>query len=286
MKKALIAYFSQGGTTAKIAAQIGQGIKDKNYEVDLYNIQDGTPPDTNQYEILGIGLPVYIVRPPFNVMEYVNALPNLNGMPFFVFLLYGSFKGTAGNVVRRTLTKKGGTEVGYTCYMGEDHFIGYLKRGYLLSPGRPTEKEINDAYTFGQDVILHATGTEYKEPPYDPQPDFILNIERLISIRPLVNQFYTHFFMVSKKKCNSCEICIKKCPMGNITLDKKGFPKWGRNCIACWYCEMSCPSEAITSALDWPIMSPFMKHNIKKSLADPLTDIAKVTFSKGKIKHI
>ncbi|MCX5851720.1 MAG: 4Fe-4S binding protein [Deltaproteobacteria bacterium] len=92
--------------------------------------------------------------------------------------------------------------------------------------------------------------------------------------------------MVNKKKCNSCGICIKKCPTKNITMNKKDFPKWGRNCISCWYCEMSCPTEAITSTVDWPIMIPFMKYNISKALSTLSIDKTKVTFSKGKVKRI
>ena len=286
MKKVLIAYFSQGGTTAKIAKQIAQGIKDNNYDVNLYNIQDGKPPDITQYDILGIGFPVYIFRPPFNVMDYIKTLPDLNGMPFFLFYLFGVIPGTAGNVVRMALSKKGGKEVGCSHYRGEDLFIGYLKRGYLFSPGHPTEEELNKAYTFGGDVILHATVKRYAKPPYEPQPFLIGNIERLVTIRPIVNQVYSHFFIVKKEKCNSCEICIKKCPTRNITMNEKGFPKWGRNCISCWYCEMSCPSGAITSPADWFIMSPFIKYNIKKSLSEPSVDNVKVTFSNGKMKRI
>lgn len=286
MKKVIIAYFSQGDTTAKVAEQIAQGIKEKNYDVDLFNMQDGKPPDINQYEILGIGFPVYAFRPPFNVMDYIKTLPNLNGMPFFLFYLYGSYPGTAGNVVRRALSKKGGKEVGYTRCRGEDYAMIYLKRGYLFSPGHPTEEELSNAYAFGGNVILNATVKTYAKPQYDPQPGLIYNIERFVLLRPFVNQLYSRFYIVEKEKCNSCGICIKKCPTGNITTNEKGFPKWGRNCISCWYCEMSCPLEAITCPADWFIMEPFLKYNIKHAVSDLSIDKVKVTLSKGKVKRI
>lgn len=99
MGRALVTYFSQGGTTARIGAQIAQVIKEENYDVDLYDIRDRRPPDSNHYDLLGVDFPVYIFRPPFNVLDYVNSLPNLNGKSFFVFLLYGgAYPGTSGNV--------------------------------------------------------------------------------------------------------------------------------------------------------------------------------------------
>ncbi len=99
MKKALIAYFSQGGTTARIAKEISKGLGNREYEADLYSITDESIPDIKDYDLIGVGSPVYIFRPPFNVLEFVNQLPDLNGLPFFVFMLHGTHPGTAGNVL-------------------------------------------------------------------------------------------------------------------------------------------------------------------------------------------
>ena len=41
MKKALIAYFSQGGTTRAVSEQILKGLNDEKIEVDLYDIAEG-----------------------------------------------------------------------------------------------------------------------------------------------------------------------------------------------------------------------------------------------------
>jgi len=92
--------------------------------------------------------------------------------------------------------------------------------------------------------------------------------------------------MVKKDKCNSCEVCIKKCPIGNISMSKKDFPKWGRNCISCWYCEMACPMDAITSWIDWPIIDLFTRYNVAKTLSDPTINNVKVSLSKGKVVRL
>jgi NAD-dependent dihydropyrimidine dehydrogenase PreA subunit len=45
-------------------------------------------------------------------------------------------------------------------------------------------------------------------------------------------------------KCNSCEICARVCPAGNIAM-KKGRPFWKHNCEQCLACIQWCPQEAI-----------------------------------------
>ena len=74
MKKVLIAYFSQGGTTLSITEQILKGMEDKQFHVDLYNMAYGHPPDIRDYDMLGIGSPVYIFRPPFIVTQFIKNL--------------------------------------------------------------------------------------------------------------------------------------------------------------------------------------------------------------------
>lgn len=141
MKKALIAYFSQGGATRLISEQILKGIKDKQFRVDLYDIAAGQPPDINNYDMIGIGSPAYIYRPPFNVLEYIKNLPDLDGLPFFIFVLYGTKPGTTGDSLRNGLSLKSVKEIGYAKFKGADFYLGYLQRGFLFSPDNPNKDE-------------------------------------------------------------------------------------------------------------------------------------------------
>jgi menaquinone-dependent protoporphyrinogen IX oxidase len=105
MKKALIAYFSQGGTTRSVSEQILKGLNDEQIQVDLYDIAEGPLFDINSYDMIGIGSPVYIYRPPFKVIEFIKSLPDLDGLPFFTFVLYGTRPGRTGNVLRNLLAQ-------------------------------------------------------------------------------------------------------------------------------------------------------------------------------------
>jgi len=41
MAKSLIVYFTQGGTTAQVAEAIAAGLRSKEHQVDLHNMNDG-----------------------------------------------------------------------------------------------------------------------------------------------------------------------------------------------------------------------------------------------------
>lgn len=45
--------------------------------------------------------------------------------------------------------------------------------------------------------------------------------------------------------CNSCGICQSVCPVGNISLDKAGNPRWLGRCTGCLACFHWCPTQAI-----------------------------------------
>jgi flavodoxin/NAD-dependent dihydropyrimidine dehydrogenase PreA subunit len=282
MKKTAIIYFSQNGSTGAIAEKIAKGLKDKEFQVDLFDITNGEYPDIGGYDMIGIGFPVYIYRPPFNVLTYLKSLKDLNGLPFFVFMMYGTKPGKSGNTIRTALTVKGGREIGYAKFKGADYFLGFLQRGVLFSPNNPDKEEITLAEHFGHDIVENFAGKQYDPPPADPAPGIVYSMEKLSTNKFFVRYVYTYFFKVDKEACNSCGICIQKCPNNNIRFNQEDIPIWGRNCIFCLYCEMKCPKDAIRSIADWSIMAPFMNYNIAQGIKDPSIHHVKITHSKGK----
>jgi flavodoxin/Pyruvate/2-oxoacid:ferredoxin oxidoreductase delta subunit len=240
MPKSLIVYFSQGGTTAQVAESIASSLRTAEYQTDLCNMKDEQPPDVGSYDLLGIGSPTYYWRPPFNMMDYVDSLPDLDGLPAFVFLLHGTYRGDAVNPIRHTLARNGAREVGYFHCYGGDSGLPYRKAGYLFSPDHPTAEELVQAEAFGREVAAHVAGKPYARPEDDPfVPDMVYRLERFLTSRWLVRQLYSRLFRVDAKNCNACALCMKLCPTGNIAEGKGGRPVWGRNCLLCLTCEVS-----------------------------------------------
>jgi len=284
MPRCLIVYFSQGGTTARTAERIAAGLRTAGYQVDLCNMKDGQPPAPDRYDLLGIGTPVYYYRPPFNVMDYVNRLPDLDGLPAFIFLLHGTYRGAAGNVVRRALARKGAREVGYFHCLGADYALIYLKVGYLFSPDHPTAEELAQAEAFGRQVAERVAGKRYVRPKDDPPPSIIYRLERFLTNRWLANHVYVRLFRVDAKACTACGICAKRCPTGNVTQDEDGRPIWGRNCLLCLTCELRCPEDAITSPADWPLFRPVTIYNVRRAARDPALDHVRVIHRRGRTR--
>ena len=288
MSKSLIVYFSQGGTTARTADSIAAGLRTAGYEVDVCHLINEQPPALDGYDLLGIGMPVYAFRPPFALTDYVEGLPHLGGLPAFTFVLYGTLRGDAGTAMRRQLARKGAREVGYLTCRGDDYFLGYLKLGYLFSPDHPAVDELAEAEAFGQEVAARVAGQAYAPPGEDAPPGAVYRLERFFLSRWLVEQVYSRLFLLNKAKCTArCDLCVEGCPTGNITKNQEGHPVWGRNCLFCLYCAMHCPRDAITSAMDWPIFTPFLKYNIGRATRNPaLEDYVRVKHSQGRTQRL
>ncbi len=285
MKKCLIVYFSQGGTTEKIGKSIASGFQAEGWQADLVNLNANLNPPLSfdEYDMIGIGSPTYFYKPPFNVSEYLERIDNLKGKPFFVFILHGTFKGDAGNFIRDALTAKNGTDSGYLTAMGADMFLGYLREGTLFSPDRPNKEELAAAEEFGKNL---ASGNNIEVKPKDPSPAFLNKLERFFLTPYLFNHIYTKYFKVNKDLCISCGICRKVCPTCNITMDENKKPVWGRDCIGCINCEMKCPTEAIKSPFAWPLTKIFLKMNVYKASCDPEIERIKVRQKNGKLERL
>ena len=247
MSKALIVYFSQYGSTAKVAEHIAAGLRLSGYDIKLHNIQDKPEDKAENYDLLGVGLPAFYFRPPFNVLDYVKGLPDLQGKPFFVFVTRGSNVGDAGNIMRHVLSDKKGKDAGYMVFSGANHFLPYLLKGNYFFPGHPTKEGLSLAEEFGRQVARNVSGAQFGKTPYDPPlRNIIYRTARFFTYRFFVRNL-TRFFSLKKEKCNSCGVCINTCPKANIRADKNGKPKWGKECLFCFYCDINCPSQAIVS---------------------------------------
>jgi flavodoxin/ferredoxin len=288
--RALIVYFSQRGTNARVADAIASGLRGFGHRVDLWNLRQGRPPDPRGYDLLGVGSPVYYYHVPLNVAYFVKRLPRLDGMAGFVFMVHGTRRIDTANWLRRRLVRKGVREIGYFHCRGEAHVLPLLKEGYLFSPGHPSASELLEAKHFGELVAERLAGKPYVPTQDEPKPPFIYRLEKLLASPWLIAHYYSRLFRVDPSKCTACGLCMERCPTSNITKDMLGRPQWGRRCLECLSCEMSCPEEAITSALSRPfpgaLLRPFFRYNARRWVREGDMDYVRVVHRRGEIQRI
>jgi NAD(P)H dehydrogenase (quinone) len=70
--KALVVYYSQGGTTRKMAQVISGTIKEKGLEVDLFSVEETDPESMLDYEIIVIGSPTYYGTMAAPIKEFLD----------------------------------------------------------------------------------------------------------------------------------------------------------------------------------------------------------------------
>jgi ferredoxin/flavodoxin len=265
MKKVLMAWFSQGGSTSAVAQRISGGLKAAGCEVVGLEIGKDRVPDLAQFDTVGIGSPTYVFRPPFVVTDFVRSLPDLAGKSTFVFLLHGTQQGAAGNRLRRLLKAKNGRDVGYFNASGPDYFIGYLKRGYLFSPDSPTKQDLEVAEQFGRELPFRAGQGQAALEPFDPPTGFMYALERALCNRSFTKLVYAASIHADKN-CDSCGVCVAACPTHNIRLETGKMPSWGRDCLLCATCQLKCPQDAVHTPYDWSVFAPLLDYNVRDAV--------------------
>ena len=286
MPKTLIVYFSQAGSTAKVAGAVAAGLRSVGHEVDLHDLTAGAPPSPLGYDAFGVGTPVYAFRPPFNVLRYLDGLPELSGLPYFVLLQSAGLEADAGNAVRGALRRKGGREVGYFKGKGADYFYAWIRHGILFSPEHPTPEGLQAAEAFGEAIADRVAGAPYQPPPPDPKAPALFRFARASMNAWVVRNIVSRGFRVRADVCTACGTCVDVCPTGNIQADARGRPVFGRDCIACAYCDLRCPVEAIHSPIRWRSFAPLLNAIERKALDWPGVSYARVKLEAGEVKRV
>jgi flavodoxin/NAD-dependent dihydropyrimidine dehydrogenase PreA subunit len=279
MKKGIILYSSQNGSTKKVAEKICKGLNENGCQASISEIDVTSPKHFDEFDFVGIGSPVYYFRPSYLVMDYIDSIVDLSNKPVFSFSTYGSEIGDGANWLRKKLAKRKAVDIGHFRCRGKHFFPGYTNRGYVFSPESPTEKELSKAEIFGKIIALNLISNQLNYvSEYDRRTNWILRFERFVTNKTFTKVLYSKFFLSNKKRCNSCGICSAICPTKNIEWKNGINPNWGSNCILCCACEIKCPNKAISTPISWFIFSPFVWYNIIR------TKKLKISWTSSKLK--
>jgi len=242
-----IVYFSQTGNTEKVAKAIARGLAEVGSSPQLIRLEEASKIDLSQFDLIGVGTPVFFYKEPFNVKDFLKALPSLKGKHAFLFITMGGHPTNTLLRMAKFIEKKGAIVIGTFQAFGYDTFPPYI--GQDRRKGHPTEEELQEAQRFGRDLpgrlekIL--CGDMSQLPRFKRQYGKFFRLSLIL--KPPLMRFIFPKKNVLEEKCTACGLCVQKCPVGNIEL--RPLPQFGKKCIYCYFCERVCPEGAIFC--DW-----------------------------------
>ena len=277
--KSIVIYFSQTGNTKKIAQSIYQGIIEEDDDCDISRIQDITAKDLLQYDLIGLGSPIWHRREPINVLSFIEYEMNtLEDKLTFVFGTHGVFPGHYIGRMVPALTLEGLIVIGWRTWYCACSVPEHPKP--YFTDGHPDDIDLAEALEFGKEMLKRGKrlkageegaipelprGKAYHELyPGPGSTDHVYSthppkgskqeIKELIDLR-------SFDFKVNKDKClyPKCTVCIDNCPTHSINFTVSP-PIFRKNCDRCWFCEQICPRGAIE--VDWTPIADFVDKNI------------------------
>ena len=287
--KSIVIYYSQTGSTQKIAAAIRDGIGGV-IPCDIARLQDVNADDLKTCDLIGIGAPVWHRREPANVMHFIEFTMNsVEGRHAFAFCTHGLYPGRFLARVAGFLAQRGLAVIGWNDWYGSV-FLPEKPKPYFTD-GHPDDIDLAEAKDFGREMAersrriytgetglipVFPTGHAYDELYPGPPRGLRRTDEQreLIGIRA----FDYH---INMEKCAypECTVCVDNCPTHSINLAVSP-PILKETCDRCSYCEQICPRGAIE--FDW---APVVKI-VDEDAVRHFTGVAEEAEAKGRFRRL
>ena len=239
MSKIGIYYFSGTGNTHKCAVAMREALLKAGAECDLHRIENGEEEFFGE-EVLIFAYPVHGFGAPRNILDFARNLPDGNRKVYFMKTSGEPLRinDDSSASLRNILKKKGCVECGEYHYIMPYNMIfrhsdAMAAKMFLTARGR-IEKDAQE---------IAAEKVNVKKIPLRAKIAYAVNVIERPGVR-----FNGLLFRVKKDQCISCGLCVKTCPMKNISL-KDGKFRFGNNCILCARCNFTCPKNAIRIGL-------------------------------------
>lgn len=240
----MIIYFSGTGNSRHVASLLQQRMKGEMVKIDAKSIDTASTthlsPDSD--EPLIWVFPIYSWGVPPVVVKYMSAINgDLARNKHYMVCTCGDDIGLAHKQWRDIMRSRGWNAV--TAYSVQ------MPNTYVTFPGFDIDTEEVEADKLSRCCkrIDHIVSCIKSGTPGDDvvtggmkwiksRMIYPLFIRRMMSPRP---------FHYLDNQCIGCGLCVKACPMDNVTLDENHRPQWGDNCAMCLACYHACPKHAV-----------------------------------------
>jgi ferredoxin len=153
--KSIVIYYSQTGNTKKIAQALQKGITRRTGQCDIKRLKETKAEELVNYDLIGIGSPIWSSCPTPNVIEFEKSLSSaLKGKHFFFYCTHGVLPGRCIPRGVQPLQEQGMTVIGWKDWFCDASLPGHAKPWY--TDGHPDAIDIAEAESFGAAMAEHS----------------------------------------------------------------------------------------------------------------------------------
>lgn len=233
-----IYYFTGTGNSLAVAKDIADKTESKLFAIKEVISKEAICPKTNA---IGIVFPAYYMLIPRIVERFIIKLEGIENKYIFSIITVGGIAGDVVAELEQPLSKKKSKlSANFIVRMpanyidGADALPAFIQKRMFRKWNKRAENIIN---------CINKRSIEINR-RFNPLMTFLFS-KHIVKERNsglFAPDIDKHFWV--NGNCNLCGICLKICPVGNVSILNKKV-KWGNNCEKCLACIQWCPEEAI-----------------------------------------
>lgn len=230
----MILYFSGTGNS-RLAAEMIASISDDDVLSIGTRIKSGDKSEIKSEKPLVFVCPVYAGRIPKVAEDNIKQTTFTGTKKAYFIATCAQTPWATIKYVEKLCKEKGFILVGFNSVV--------MPQGYIAA-GNTKPKEDNDKVlsVATPKIKQMAELIKDRKPLPDEIPGKAMMSDVLNPILSVVLSSTKPFHTTTA--CNSCGMCVQRCPMNNVKLENKK-PVWGKDCTLCMACIGGCPACAI-----------------------------------------
>lgn len=230
-------YFSGTGNTLLVVRKMKSVLEAHGKTVKLHRIETSDPTKVDISGAIGLGFTVAEQGTYLLVWDFIEAMPKAKATQVFMIDTMMKFSGGVIGPIGKRLRRKGYQTIGAKEIFMPNNF--FPRKDYVEKNKRKIEKGFVRTEKYA--LCLLEGKTRWGRIPI--LSDFMGAFSRMKSTWAFFRKFLG--FHIDEDKCDKCGLCVKLCPINNITIDD--YPVFDERCITCMRCISYCPQDAILS---------------------------------------
>lgn len=237
-KSARIFWYSGTGNSYIVAVQAAQTLVAAGIKTRMIQINSALQPEFSADDLLGFVFPIAVAGTYPFIWDFFSRLPAAKN-PVFMLDTLGGYSGGIKGPLAKHLMRKGYKPVGAEEIIMPENFPPGRE---ITAAGRARiEPGLQKAEKFVQSLLDNSA--QWNDVPF--WSDLLGVVCRFKAPWSTMRRIFS--LRINAEKCIKCGLCVKLCPVNNISGGEKSVPVIDNGCQSCMRCIAFCPVGAITT---------------------------------------